>query len=154
MGYRSNVRILTTKKGYEELKKYVEEHVNEFKKNNLKEGTIANYMDCDFNLLNQTDISNLSSNKSQIYIGWNDLKWYNGYEDVDAIMAGLNHLEENNFSYRYARMGESYDDYEEQYYESEIEEEQDLYYPSMIRGFDDEWIIEQIQSYTQEELEI
>lgn len=145
MGYRSDVRIMTTKKGYDELKKYVEEHISKYKGKNLKEGTVAEYMDYDYNLLNHTDISCLSSDESEMYFGWNYLKWYDGYEDVDAIMDGLNHLEQNNFSYRYARMGESYDDYEEQYYESEIDEEKDLEYPNMIREFDDDWIIDQMK---------
>lgn len=145
MGYRSDIRIMTTKKGYDELKKYVEEHVNKYKKNNIKEGTIVDYSNYDYNLLNQTDISNLSNDESQIYFGWNYLKWYDGYEEVDAIMDGLNHLEENNFSYRYARIGEAYDDYEEKYYDSELEEEQSLEHLSMIREFDDDWIIDQMK---------
>ena len=57
-------------------------------------------------------------------------------------MDGLKHLKDKEFSYRYARIGESYDDYEESNFESDIEAEQDLDYPSMIREFDDDYVIE------------
>lgn len=102
MGYRSDVRIMTTKK---------------FK----------------------------AENDYAVYFGWNWLKWYDGYDSVDAIESGLNHLRDKNMSFRFARIGESYDDYEEDSYESENEEEQDLEYPSMNREFDDSYIIEEME---------
>ena len=60
-------------------------------------------------------------------------------------MKGLEHLKDNNYSYRYARIGEDYDDYDEFYYESDIEEEQELDYPSFIRAFDDDYVIENMK---------
>ena len=48
-------------------------------------------------------------------------------------------------SFRFARIGESYDDYEEDSYESENEEEQDLEYPSMNREFDDSYVNEEME---------
>ena len=80
------------------------------------------------------------------YIGWDCLKWYefSDYEDVNAIMTGLDYLKENGYSYRYSRLGENYDDYDEQYYESDNEDEQDLVYPSIIRAFDDDYILEEL----------
>ena len=65
-------------------------------------------------------------------------------------MEGLQHLKEKDFSYRYARIGESYDDYDEHYYESEKEEEQDLEYPSMERYFDDDYVIDNMKLDAQE----
>ncbi len=89
------------------------------------------------------NLNNKKENKYSIYFGWNWLKWYEGsYAGVDAIVKGLNHLEEKDLSYRFARMGENCDDYEESYYESEKEEEQDLEYPSIVREFDDDYITE------------
>ena len=81
------------------------------------------------------------------YIGWDCLKWYeySDYVDVDAIMTGLDYLKENGYSYRYSRIGENYDDYDEKYYESENEEEQDLIYPSIIREFDDDYIFQELE---------
>ena len=117
MGYRSDVRIITTKRGYDELRKFTDKYAK--------------------------------------YIGWNSIKWYeyggSDYEDVNAIMEGLQHLKEQDLSYRYARIGESYDDYDEHYYESENEEEQDLEYPSMERYFDDEYVIDNMKSVEEKE---
>ena len=132
MGYRSDVRIMTSKKGFNELKKYTDKFLKD------KNYTFGNLLD------------NLSVNhetKYAKYFGWDSIKWYDGcegYEDVDAVISGLNHLEENNYSYRFARIGEEYDDYEENSFESEVEEEQDLEYPSMTRYFEDDWIINQM----------
>lgn len=129
MGYRSEVRIMTTRKGFDELKKYTNEYLKQ------KEFTFGNLLD-DLDLNNET--------KTAKYFGWNSVKWYEGcggYEDVDAVMSGLDHLEENDFSYRYARIGESYDDYEEQYFDSSKKEEQGLEYPWLDRSFDDKSII-------------
>ena len=133
MGYRSDVRILTTRKGYKELRKYTDKYLK----------------DKDYpygNLLNNLDVD--EETKYAKYIGWNCIKWYencDGYESVDAIMNGLNHLADNNYSYRYARIGENYDDYDELSFESELEEEQDLEYPCMDRCFDDDYIIDSIR---------
>lgn len=130
MGYRSDVRIVTTKKGFNELKKFTDKYLKD------RKYTYGNLLD------------NLEINretKYSKYFGWNSIKWYEGiegYDDIDAIMDGLNHLAENNYSYRYARIGESYDDYEQLDYESDIESEQDLEYPSINRGFDDNYIFQ------------
>ena len=59
-------------------------------------------------------------------------------------MTGLDYLKENDYSYRYSRIGENYDDYDEEYYESNSEEEQDLTYPSIIREFDDDYVFDEL----------
>ena len=125
MGYTSDVRIVTSKKGFKELKKYVD--------NYLKDKNEYNLLD---NIQYKTD------NKYSCYFGWDYVKWYEeSYDSVIAIMDGLDHLRENNYSYRYSRIGENYDDYDEHYFESEIEDEQDLEFPSLIRAFDDYYVI-------------
>lgn len=133
MGYRSDVRIVVTKKGYDELNKYINEYID--KKENL---------DSDYNLLNHTDVK--FENNNSIYLGWNNEKWYeySKYEDINAIMEGIEHLKDNDFSYRYARIGESIDDIEARHYESNIESEQDIEYPMFRRDFDDEYTITQM----------
>lgn len=124
MGYRSDVRILTSKKGFAELNKYVNNYLKD--KN-------------DYNLME--NIQYKTENDFACYFGWNWVKWYEGsYDSVDAIMNGLEHLKEKEYSYRYARLGENFDDYEEHYYESEIEDEQDLEFPNVIREFDDDYV--------------
>ena len=100
MGYRSDIRIITSEKGFEELKKFVTKYLKEHNE--------------DYNLLENCDIK--QEGKKQCYFGWNYVKWYeNDYEDVDAIMEGLQHLSDKEYSYRYMRIGEEYDDVEEQY---------------------------------------
>ena len=117
MGYRSDVRIIVSKKGYKELRKYVEEHIKKYKSENIKEGSIASVHD--FNLLNFLDVSKSDSNKDIYYLGWNDVKWYDGYEDVDAIMDGLEKLKLNGYEYHFGRLGEDYEDIEWTYFFSE-----------------------------------
>lgn len=134
MGYRSDIRIVTSIDGYEKLKEFVKRYLEEHNE------------DC--NLLEECDIK--QEGKKQIYFGWNSIKWYeNDYDDVDAIMEGLNYLGENEYSYRYSRIGESYDDYEEQYYDGNKEKENYLEYPNLIREFDDEYVLNLIKD-TQE----
>ena len=124
MGYRSDVRILTSKKGFAELNKYVNNYLKDKNEYNLME-----------------NIQYKTENDFACYFGWNWVKWYEGsYDSVDAIMNGLEHLKEKEYSYRYARLGENFDDYEEHYYESEIEDEQDLEFPNVIREFDDDYV--------------
>ena len=130
MGYRSDIRIITSEKGFEELKKFVTKYLKEHNE--------------DYNLLENCDIK--QEGKKQCYFGWNYVKWYeNDYEDVDAIMEGLQHLSDKEYSYRYMRIGEEYDDVEEQYCDGEKDKNIFLEYPSMIREFDDEYVKEQLK---------
>ena len=145
MGYRSDVRIITTRKGFDELKKYTDKYLKEKK---WKYGNLLDY--CHF----------FYKNNNSVYFGWNGIKWYRSsdyYEDVNAIMDGLNDLSFKDLSYRYARIGEDYCDYTEDSYESTNEEEQYLEYPSYLRCFDDEWTVENLKKYernTEEGMEL
>lgn len=127
MGYRSDVRILVSKKGYDKLYKYVQ---NETEKNKL-----------DYNLLENPGFRTVT--KNGVYIGWDWIKWYewSNYKPVDIIMDGLNYIKQEDYSYSYARMGESYDDYEEYNYASQARED-DLPYIETIRKFDDDYMKE------------
>ena len=138
MGYRSDVRIVTSKRGYNELKKSIQEY---YKENDIPR-------DYQFDLLNNTNVMEI--NKYQVYLGWNNIKWY-GYPDVDAIEDGLSKLKDKDLSYRFARLGENYDDYEEHSHESLNEKEQDLDYPSMERYFDDDSIIDRMKEIKKRE---
>lgn len=106
MGYRSDVRIRTTKKGYEVMKKFVENYIKE----NINEEKLKSY---DYNLLNsaiKTEMSGI------ITLDWNCMKWYEGeigYKDVTAIMKSLDELSNKNIDYQYMRIGEENDDIEE-----------------------------------------
>ena len=131
MGYRSDVRIITSKKGYNKLKDYVTDKIAKSNNPNM------------YNLMD--DIEFEYDNGYSKYFGWNNVKWY--YDDVDYIMEGLQELRNEDMSYRFARIGENYDDYEEEYYESEQEEEQDMEYPSMVRYFDDDYVVDKMKTY-------
>ena len=98
LGYRSDIRILTTKKGFDVLKKYVDLHTNR---------------DRDINLFDGLHVK--EEGKTNIYFGWDFLKWYPGYESVDNVMNGLNYLKELDLSYHYKRFGENYDEFNEKY---------------------------------------
>ena len=122
MSYRSDVRIVVSNKGYQELKKYVNDHLPE----NLKK----------YNLLQSPDVEKIDDN--HVYLGWNSVKWYelSNFPEIDSIMDGLDYLRDNEYSYRYARIGENYDDYGEK----NIDGDNDGYleYPQLERYFDDD----------------
>lgn len=125
LGYRSDVRIITSKKGYDELKKYVDTYLKK--------------RDISYNLLDDCDV--FKYNDKECYFGWNSVKWYDhseGYEDVTAIEEGIEHLEEKDFSYRMSILGEDYDDYEERYHNGK--EKNYLSDVPFCRYFDDEEI--------------
>lgn len=131
MGYRSDIRIVTSKDGFEKLKEFVTKYLEEKKLDNKE-----------YNLLDSMDV--IVEGKGQVYFGWNYLKWYEGdYTEVDSIMEGINYLGENEYSYRYMRIGESYEDIEEQSYDGEKDKIY-LEYPNMIREFDDDYLKELI----------
>ena len=54
-------------------------------------------------------------------------------------------MSDKEYSYRYMRIGEEYDDVEEQYCDGEKDKNIFLEYPSMIREFDDEYVKEQLK---------
>lgn len=113
MGYRSDVRISTTKKGYETLKNYCSGLNLEY---DLMDGG-KHYID------RQDDC--------YIAFGWESIKWYESYPEVQAIMIGLDSLEENGIPYIYARIGESIDDAEERY----VGDVDKLFYLMVCREF-------------------
>ncbi len=128
MGYRSQVRIIVSKEGYNELKEVV-----------AKEALQFATPDYDFNLLNHTDKISRSADGDQVMLSWDWIKWYDGYyKDVDAIIHGLAHLKEKGFSYRFSRIGEDYSDIEESWVDGELD--QDLEYIMIERYFDDDYL--------------
>lgn len=128
MGYRSDVRIITTRDGFKKLKTYTEKYLKE---KNWKYGNLMDYFDVNYN-----------DNKCN-YFGWNGFKWYDGspdYEDVNAIVKGLEHLAKNDISYRFTRIGEEFTDIDTYSYDSEKDNEY-LDYPYVDRSFDDNYFI-------------
>ena len=129
MSYRSDCRIIVSKEGFERLKEF---------SNNYME----NVGEKDYDLMEQIEVK--KENEDEVYFGWNYLKWYafsDGFNDVKAIEQGLDWLANHDYSYRFARIGESYDDYEERSFDSDNREcNINLDYPCMERYFNDEVI--------------
>jgi len=121
MGYRSDVRIITSRKGYDKLKEEVNKYNEKY--------------DIDFNLLDKPDVK--LWNDGEVYLGWNSIKWYeySGEGPVKAIMNGLSEIKEDNYSYSYARLGEDATDYEEEMSQGE---EGYLDFPQLERYFNDD----------------
>lgn len=138
MGYSSDVRLMVSKKGYKELKKYVN--------NYLKNQHLT------FKTYNPIENPSFKEESNDcVYLGWNCIKWYEyseGYQGITAIMKGLETLKEKNLSYNYARLGENLDDYEEDAFESKSDDEPLLEYPALARYFDDDYVIENMEYIT------
>ena len=139
MGYRSDVRIIMSKNAYKEFEKYVKEHINNYKVKNIENGSITSMFNYDYNLINKLDIFKQANTKDKFYLGWNNLKWYNGYEDVDAIMDSLDKLQEKGYGYSFSRIGENYEDFEGKYVDvTDKDKIKYLDYPQVVRCFDDD----------------
>ena len=121
MGYYSDVRICTTKKGYEELNHFVSDFI---KKENL---------DPEFNLLDKTSVHLITDAGQQHYFGWDSIKWYEDSDSyVTAIDKGLEHLKNLEIPYEFGRIGEDIDDITEY-----VTGDYNLDYIPIVRYFDD-----------------
>lgn len=134
MGYRSDVRIITTGEGWNKLKTFTEEYVKSrscIETNIFKEAFL--------------DYFRTTEDGEIVYLGWNCIKWYEhcDYFDVDGIMKGLIQLKELDIPYRYARIGEDYGDYDEYYHTNQNDI---LPNTSLIREFDDQWVVDEMQA--------
>lgn len=133
MGYRSDVRIITSKKGYKELKEYVDNRAKECVK-------VRESKEYDWNLLNRLNVK--KENNFEVLIGWNNIKWYTNwdeyYEDVTIIEQGLDYINELGYGFRFSRIGEDYTDIEEICQDGTLEDEDALDYVYITRMFDDD----------------
>ena len=115
MGYCSDIRIVMKKKDYPKFSKYVEDYIAE--------------KQAQYNLMERIDVK--EEGTQAIYIGWNYLKWYEGYPEVQAVHEALNKFRDEGLSFTFARIGEDYDDYEED------SNDYNLPFPQLTRYFDD-----------------
>ena len=106
MGYRSDVRLRTTKEGYEIMKAEIDKCLEEKKKTGDR--------DFDYepeNLLktaNNTDIDG-----ETVTVDWTYMKWYDCYVEVMAFNSALHILADKDIDYQFMRIGEDLDDIEE-----------------------------------------
>ena len=126
MGYKSDVRISLSINGVQELSNYVDDF---FEKNNVDE---------QYNILHCMDVSHRS--KDTVYCGWNDIKWYETQPEIMAIVLGIEHLKKNEYSTRFIRIGQEYDDIYQCFTDGNKDKNIDVEYPSMIRRFDDSYV--------------
>lgn len=115
MGYRSDVRIVIKKKDYPKFNKYVEDYIAE--------------KQAQYNLMEHIDVK--EEGTQTIYIGWNYLKWYKEYPEVQAVHEALNKFNDEGLSFTFARMGEDYEDFEVD------NNNYDLPFPQLMQYFDD-----------------
>ena len=151
MGYRSDVRITMSKRGFEQFKENVKNNIEKYKKTLAPDSIAATY---EYNLLSDIDLMS-DPEEEQVYIGWNDVKWYDGYASVDAIMDALYELDNQGYGYGYARIGESTEDIEEIYHDAtENDDLKYLEYPGIIRQFNDDYLLNPITNAIEPEMEI
>jgi hypothetical protein len=97
MGYRSDVALVLSKKGNEELSKYYHS-LSEDARTELE------------SLINFSDKHCLNKKGEHLFI-WESYKWYAGFPDVDLLEKFLNTL--NHDEYLFIRIGEDLSDVDE-----------------------------------------
>jgi hypothetical protein len=103
MGYCSDVRIATTKEGYDKLKELVEAITA---KRALAEGYA-------YNLLESTDEKKYNPKADYVIFGWDYIKWYEDNDpDVNAVITALKKVSEK-YPVRFIRVGEEPGDIED-----------------------------------------
>lgn len=105
MGYRSDVRIRLTEKDFERLKR---EYENEIKDNLFQCLDIETH----YKAFVQNEETDEWSEIDTVYFGWNYVKWYEGYNDVNFIMKFIR----SGCPSAYTRIGENIDDIEQEYH--------------------------------------
>ncbi len=92
MGYRSQVRIVLKKENYNEL-------VEKFKKEISKDNYMFDIKRYDFNY-SERDNGNI------VLFGWDDIKWYHEYNDIQCVENYLNELYNKNIPFKIVIVGE------------------------------------------------
>lgn len=99
MGYRSDVRIATTREGYERICRRVDELSDSLDAHPLIGTKIApGFVDED---------------GDSVVFGWDSVKWYDGqYADVTNVSKALSEIEAAGLPVEFCRIGEDWDDIE------------------------------------------
>ena len=106
MGYRSDVRIRLTKKDYEKMKTKFEKEVGDTTGFNLFDDKILDvYKEIkNFPCWKMTDDGeDIEETHDCVFFGWNWIKWYEGYPEIDFVMNFLDECDQ----YAFCRIGES-----------------------------------------------
>lgn len=127
MSYISDVRIITSKKGFEKLREYSKEIYNRLKPNN--DGVYDIIEDC----------GDVVTGENFVELNFTDVKWYKTFPDVQSIEEALDKINEEGYGYSYGRVGEDYNDIETRYVEGTEKFKDDYYLPyvEIYTGFYD-----------------
>lgn len=102
MGYRSEVKLVTTKEGWEKIDQAVRKVAGVIPKN-----------EDDMTWLTERTCWTPVCNGKYVLAEWDDIKWYDGYDSqVSTVMSTLDKLEKILIPYRFMRVGEDYSDVE------------------------------------------
>lgn len=107
MGYRSQVRIRLRKEDYERLVKEFEEDktIQNAGCSNLFRQLDKYVEEQRYKYYENINDNWVEKNVDTVYFGWDYVKWYDGYEDVDFIMDWL--VKDDKMPYAFTRIGES-----------------------------------------------
>ena len=130
MAYRSDIRVITTKDGFEELKKIINQRIEE---------NLGIYNPLEYIEINKKF-------KDIVYIGWNYIR----LSDTEFIDEVVNSLKDKDITYRIAILGESINDIEENYHTAEKDDKRYIPYPSIKRDFDEKDMNRLLKEYIKE----
>ena len=99
MGYRSDIRFSTTKDGYKEFLSHIPNEVlSRYSWMFSADGTPLEF----------------DEDGNSVVFGWNQIKWYDGDAEVDAVMDAYRKVRDLGVEpICYIRVGEDYDDIED-----------------------------------------
>ena len=130
MGYKIDVRLITTLKGFREIKKFAELKLSENEEN--------------AEVLKEPDIE--QKYKDIIKLGWNDMRG----NEVELLQECMLEFMEKDITYRAMYLGENIEDIEENSYTSPRDNKKFIPYPSITREFDEEEDERQLKQYLKE----
>lgn len=130
MGYKTDVRLITTLKGFREIKKFAEQKIAENDEN--------------AEILKEPDIE--QKYKDIIKLGWNDMRG----NEVDLLQECMIEFMEKDITYRAMYLGENIEDIEENSYTSPKDNKKFIPYPSITREFDEEEDERRLKQYLKE----
>lgn len=133
MGYRSDVRLVTTEKNWKKLSDTMRKHAKECVVGKEMEEYVAACFKPDL----------FKRGKGLVYAGWNNIKWYDSTDSsfmtFMKCMRGLD-------KFSYLRIGEDEEDIER------IEKDKGYEFPYLfvLRTPDDVWVLEELDNNEEE----
>lgn len=122
MGYLSDVKLITTKTGWEQIKQAVHKVIDDPE-------VLPDYC------LASEDRAVLVVSGKYVLAEWNFIKWYEGDDpEVDALMATIATFDGQGIPYDYMRTGEEPDDFDRQYGDANwADDYQDMPHLELVR---------------------